>query len=351
MSLIRLTLAVPLIVAVGLTACASAAVAQPPVDNTQVTYDTTGARLDAHDGMIVQDTAGTSWLYGTSYACGFKVGQPSPWCGVRVYQSTDLQTWTPAGVGGFAFDPAPWQDRCSGDHFGCFRPHVQLRPDGVWVMWLNVAQSSTGYAVLTAPSPAGPWTETATPPHLAVNDGSGMPYGDETIYRVPGAPATAYIAYTAIGHNPTTHRLVVEKLDPTWTTGTGQFVTLPKSPVEAPALFKRGALWYLTYSDPACAYCITGTSYATAPGPLGPWTQRTNIRPGSCGGQPAAVNVLKTAGGVLRYVYQTDRWVQPAPGPGPVLNQTNANNYLAPLTFNADGTIPTQACVAQWTFS
>jgi hypothetical protein len=329
--------------------------AQVPVDNTQPTFDTTGNRLDAHDGMIVQDVAGTSWLFGTSYACGFMLAQPSPWCGVRVYRSTDLQTWTPAGVAdGLAFDPAPWQDRCSGDHFGCFRPHVQLRPDGTWVMWLNVAQAPDGYAVLTAPAPQGPWTEVATPPRLAVSDGSGMAFGDETIYRVPGSPATAYIVYTAIDHSPppTTHKLVVELLDPTWTTGTGQHVVIAKTPVEAPGLFKRGATWYLTYSDPACAYCVTGTSYATAPNPLGAWTQRGSIRAGSCGGQPTAVDVLKTASGVLRYVYQTDRWVQPAAGqPGPVPNQTLANNYLAPLAFNADGTLAPHTCTPTWTFS
>jgi beta-xylosidase len=323
--------------------------AQAVVDNSHVTYDVTGARLDAHDGMVVQDAAGTAWLFGTSYGCGFVLGQPSPWCGVKVYRSTDLQTWTPTGL---AFDPITWQDRCSGDHFGCFRPHVAMRPDGVWVMWLNVGHSAAGYAVLTAPAPQGPWTEVAAPPHLAVSDGSQMPYGDETIYPDPASPATAYLVYTAIGHDPSTHALVVERLDPTWTTGTGQFVRLPKTPTEAPGLFRRGTVWYLLYSDPACAYCVTGTSYATAPGPLGPWTQRASIRAGSCGGQPAAVNVLKGASGSTTYVYQTDRWVQPASGqPGPVLTQTNANNYLAPLTFASNGLIPTQACIGTWTFN
>ena len=333
------------------TAAHAAAGTRAVVDNTHVTYDTTGERLDAHDGMIVQDAAGTSWLVGTSYGCGFTLGQPSPWCGVKVYRSTDLQTWTPAGaVSGLAFDPATWQARCSGDQFGCFRPHVQLRPDGTWVMWVNVAHSPHGYAVLTSPAPQGPYVEVPSPPHLAVSDSSGMPFGDQAIYRDPGSPSTAYIAYTAIGHNPSTHRLVVERLDPTWTTGTGQFVVLPKTPVEAPALFRRGGLWYLTYSDPACAYCVTGTSYATATNPLGPWTQRASIRAGSCGGQPAAVDVLKGAGGSLTYVYQTDRWVQPASGqPGPVGNQAAANNYIAPLTFAASGLIPTQACVGTWT--
>lgn len=330
-------------------ACQPPTGAQAAVDNSVVTHDTTGARLDAHDGMITQDPAGTAWLVGTSYGCGFLLNQPSPWCGVKVYRSTDLQTWTPVGAsGGYAFDPGPWQDRCSGDNFGCFRPHIARRPDGVWVMWLNVARSTAGFAVLTAPAPQGPYTE-VTAPHLAMNDGSGMPEGDETIYADPANPSTAYLAYTAIGHNPSTHRLIVERLDSTWTSGTGRYTVLAKTPVEAPGLFRRGNLWYLTYSDPACAYCITGTTYATAPGPLGPWTTRTSIRSGSCGGQPAGVDVLRGHSGTVYYVYQVDRWAQGTPSPVP--NQTGANNYIAPLRFNTDGTLPVHACVATWTFS
>lgn len=37
-------------------------------------------------------------------------------------------------------------------------------------------------------------------------------------------------------------------------------------------MFRRGDRYYVTYSDPNCGYCTTGTSYLTAPSPLGPWT-------------------------------------------------------------------------------
>ena len=113
-------------------------------------------------------------------------------------------------------------------------------------------------------------------------------------------------------------------------------------------MFKRGSTWYLVYSDPACAYCITGASYATAPSPLGPWTVRTQLRAGSCGGQ-TAVDVLRGPSGATYYVWQIDRWAQGSGGGLP--NQFTANNYLAPLSFAADGTIPAQTCVPTWTFS
>lgn len=338
--------------AAALAAVALAAAAAARVDNTQIVYDVYGARLDAHDGTVVQDPAGTAWLVGTAYGCGYRLNQPSPWCGVRVYRSTDLQTWTPAGaVGGtLAFDPfgPEWQFRCGGQVFGCFRPHVARRPDGTWVMWINVAHSTAGYAVLTAPAPGGPYVE-AAPPQLAVNDGSAMPYGDQDITPDPGRPGVAWIAYTAINHagGGHVHDIVVERLDDTWTTGTGEFARLGKTLVEAPALFARGGRWYLLYSDPACPYCVTTAGWATAPSPLGPWTA-SPARLTACVGQPADVNQLRRPAGGDVWVYQTDRWAQS--GGTFAANQYRANTYLAPLVFAADGSISAHQCTGLWTF-
>ncbi|MEN3361055.1 MAG: hypothetical protein V7637_5037 [Mycobacteriales bacterium] len=337
---------------------ATAAAAVVQVDNSKITYDTFGARIDAHDGRIVQDPAGVLWLFGTSYGCGFRFNKPSAYCGVRVYRSTDAQTWTPAGaVGGmYAFDALgpEWQNLCGGAAFGCFEAMPARRPDGTWVMWIQAGHLHAGYRVLTAPAPGGPYTPTGVDPVLAVSDGSGLPYGAETIYPDPTDPATAWLAYTTIDHvtKPGTsiHDIVVEKLDPTWTTGGGPHVRLGLLHSEGPGLFKRGNTWYLTYSDPACAYCATGTGWATAPSPLGPWSAtRGQLRSGSCGGQPTGVDVLRGSAGKTWYVWQVDRWVR---GPNNTLipNQYLANNYLAPITFNANGSIPVQTCTGRWTF-
>lgn len=322
-----------------------------PVDNAHVTYDTVGAKVDAHDGKIVQDpVSGLYWLFGTSYGCGFAFTSPAvtPWCGVRVYRSSDLQTWIPAGaVGGmYAFDPfgSDYQTECNSAAFGCFEPHPARRPDGTWVMWVNAIRDPAGYIVLTADAPGGPYTRVATSPALALGptrDGSG--YGAEDITVDPNDPATAYLTYTMLGtHN---HQIAVEQLDPTWTTGTGRVATLPEIHVEAPSMFKRGALWYLSYSDPACPYCNNaGSSYDTATNPFGPWTKRGTPWANSCVGQHTGISEL--AG---QYVYESDRWVQKPTG-GFQPNQYGANNYLAPVTFNADGTIPPQRCIPTWTF-
>jgi hypothetical protein len=179
-----------------------------------------------------------------------------------------------------------------------------------------------------------------------------MPFGDETIYRDPTVPGgtAAWVVYVAIDHGsvPARHKLVVERLNSTWTSGTGRFVKLAPPMVEAPSMFWRAGRWYLTYSDPACPYCVTGTSYAMARGPLGPWSVKGRISSDSCRGQPAAVNTLRSAGGAVRYIGQTDRWRQLPAGFDP--NQYLATTYLVPLSFRADGTLPAQPCIRTWTF-
>lgn len=357
-------------VVLALTSTSSAAAATP-VNNAVVTVDTAGERLDAHDGTIVPDDFAAPrsyWQVGTSYGCGFRWNVPgTTWCGIRVYRSTDLSRWTPAGaVGGkYAFDattPA-WQSRCGGTlAVGCFRPHIAKRPDGTWVMWVNAPATAAGYVVLTAPAPGGPYTEVATPPRLAVGNGTTITYGDFDITPDPADPAVAWIVYTVIDSTlPRTsggavvHDLVAEKLDPTWTTGSGRKRRFGLSLAEAPGLWRRGAYWYLTFADPACPYCSgTGTAYSRVSwtaGPLGGWSGRRRISANSCSGQTADVDHFWSPSHQAVSVWAVDRWVRNAAGTSFDPNQARANNYLAPLTYNPDGTIPVQPCRAAWTFS
>lgn len=95
----------------------------------------------------------------------------------------------------------------------------------------------------------------------------GVNNGDHDVFV--DRDGTAYLAFTdwKVGGE-----IVVAELDPTYLSGTGRFVRTGTRATEAPSLFRRGDRYYLTYSDPNCGYCITGTSYVTASSPLGPWT-------------------------------------------------------------------------------
>ncbi|MDO8211073.1 family 43 glycosylhydrolase [Conexibacter sp. CPCC 206217] len=231
-------------------------------------FDTDGNAIDAHDGEI-QRFGDTYYLYGTSYGCGFAWQTPgSPFCGFRVYSSPDLVRWTDRGPLFDATTPT-WQQRCNGSTYGCFRPHVVYNAKTKrYVLWINTYDVSVGYRVFTARSPTGLFTEQAVP-RLAVNDEipPGVNNGDHDVFV--DRDGTAYLAFTDWR---TSGELIVEKLDRSYLSGTGEFVRLGTRNTEAPSLFRRGNRYYVTYSDPNCGYCATGTSYVSAPSPLGPWT-------------------------------------------------------------------------------
>lgn len=301
-----------------------------------IRFSTAGAAVDAHDGEIAYFN-GTYYLYGTSYGCGFEWGKKdAPFCGFKVYTSTDLSQWTDKG---FLFDARTpvWQTRCNGSTYGCFRPHVIYnKKTKQYVLWINVYDNRTGFRVFTSKKPTGPFTEVAEP-RLAVNsDGAiaGLNNGDHDTFV--DEDGTAYLAYTDWQTKGT---IVIEKLSADYLTGTGEHVkAVTKGNTEAPALFRRGSSYYLLYSDPNCGYCSgTGTSYKRAAAPLGPWSEGTKISDNSCGGQPSFVSFLKLNGDSV-FLYGSDLWNNAAK------NEALANYFWAPLSFTADGGITPIGC-------
>jgi hypothetical protein len=205
-----------------------------------------------------------------------------------------------------------------------------------YVLWINVYDNRVGFRVFTSRSPVGPFTEVANP-RLAVNSDSavaGLNNGDHDTFV--DEDDTGYIAYTDWRTNGT---IVIEKLSPDYLTGTGEHVkAVTSGRTEAPSLFRRKGIYYVTYSDPNCGYCSgTGTSYKTAPSPLGPWSAGIKISDSSCGGQPSFVSVIRLQDDML-FLYGSDLWNNAAK------NEALANYYWAPLHFAADGSILPMKC-------
>ena len=281
--------------------------------------------VDAHDGTVVQD-GGTYWLFGTAYNCGFALRTPGTrWCGISAFSSTDFVSWTPRGM---AVEPTElWQQRCAPPRFGCFRPHVARSPaTGKWVLWVNTYDTAAGYRILVAPSPAGPWVETAQPT-LAEGRGELPGRGDHDL--LVDTAGRGWLAYTVISKGLPAD-IAVERLTPDLTSGTGEVVRLGLGVVEAPALFEREGRFFLAYSDPACPYCPASTGLATAPSPLGPWRVVSPLSQRSCAGQVAEVSQLRLAGGPI-WLYVSDRWVKGNP------NQAAATLWWEPLHFLTNG--------------
>ena len=324
---------------------AAVVASSPPVqvqnftaDGKQLTrFDTAGDAIDAHDGEIAY-FQGTYYLYGTSYDCGFAwQNKKAPFCGFKVYSSPDMVSWTDQG---FLFDAQTpvWQTRCNGNTYGCFRPHVIFnQKTKQYVLWINVYDNKVGFRVFTSPSPKGPFKEVAEPT-LAMDSNApvaGLNNGDHDTFV--DDDRTAYLAYTDWRSKGA---IVIEQLTPDYLSGANRFVkNITEGKTEAPALFKRRGIYYVTYSDPNCGYCSgTGTSYRTASSPLGPWSPGTKISDNSCGGQPSFVSTIKLGTDSL-FLYGSDLWNNAA------RNEALANYYWAPLVFNEDGSIKPMECL------
>ena len=303
----------------------------------QVTrFSSPGEAIDAHDGEIAAFN-GVYYLYGTSYGCGFEWGRKSaPFCGFKVYSSKDLEHWTDLGALFDASTPV-WQTRCNGSTYGCFRPHVIYnKKTRRYVLWINVYDNRVGFRVFTSKNPAGPFKEAAEP-RLAVNSDSavaGLNNGDHDTFV--DDDGNGYIAYTDWRSKGS---IVIEKLTPDYLSGSGEHVKgITPGNTEAPSLFRRNGICYLLYSDPNCGYCSgTGTSYRTAPHPLGPWSGGKKISDNSCGGQPSFVSAIRLNGSMV-YLFGSDLWNNAAK------NEALANYYWAPLSFAADGSINPMVC-------
>ncbi|MEX2526236.1 MAG: family 43 glycosylhydrolase [Gemmatimonadota bacterium] len=291
-------------------------------------FDVEGNALDVHGGEILFHD-GLYYWYGEYYACGFQwQTSGTPFCGFRVWTSPDLRNWTDRGK---LFEVTePWQVMCGGQGSGCFRPHILRSPaTGRWVLWFNGYDAPGGFYIFEADSPLGPFHHRHDP-----SPAQGVPpqRGDHNLFA--DEDGTGYLVYTLWPKGD----IVVEELTPDYLATTGQHVVLGVDFVEAPALFRRGDRYYLTLSDPACGYCETGTSYLTAPDPLGPWSDPRKITTTSCGGQPGHVSTLPGSDGSTWYLYSSDLWNYRE------FNQATATQYISPLVFDDDGEIRPITC-------
>jgi Glycosyl hydrolases family 43 len=304
-------------------------------------FDVDGNALDAHDGSLLQ-VGDVFYLYGTSYDCGYRYQQNSSFCGFKVYSSPDLVHWTDRG-----YIIAP------GACGFCFRPHVVFNAStGRYVLW---ADAGGRYLVATSTAPTGIFSP-APDPALAV--GGAV---DESLFV--DTDGAGYVI-----HNTTqvaaglTADLVVERLTPDYLTTTGQYVRLGLGDVEAFTVFKRNGIYHALMSDPSCAYCSGATGEMTATSMLGPWSgawydpngvhqsgraeprwRARIVNADNCGGQPLASFPIVAADGSTGYYFMSDRWNNRAP------NESLANFYIGPMSFDAAGTLQSFDCVGRFT--
>jgi hypothetical protein len=344
--------AVLLLVAMLLGACSpQAAGALAPAASVTLTG------VDLHDGQVYKDGS-TYYMVGTMYGCGFTWQTTSPWCGFGVSTASALEgPWSSPQLLFPAAAPDPYnpghtyQQTCGTGGGGCFSPRMVKRSgwganDGVWVLWFNAPSYVTSglgsaphaYMIMGCNGPAGPCGASA-----------GAPYGTThrpTLHQCNGANGDPGISASSDGTSiyllcPMigTTSVAVEQLSKWGSDGTGVGATnvAGLSLVEAMGMWRDAATgtWVMTYSDVRCGYCAgTGTGYATAPGPLGPWTAPGNTGVGapanarrlisadSCGGQPDTVSVIDG-----QAWQKLDLWTGQ-------MNETSAGLHFEPLSYS-----------------
>ncbi|MGI5208782.1 family 43 glycosylhydrolase [Spirillospora sp. CA-108201] len=250
-----------------------------PGGEQTVRFDTDGNAVDAHDGAI-QRFGDTYYLYGTSYDCGYQWQVNTSFCGFKVYSSPDLVHWTDRGN---VVQPR--------DCKFCFRPHaVYNETTRKYVLWVNDQEAADRFRVYTADRPTGPFTEQPVP------DLPGGTHCTADLDVFVDDDGSGYLACSNAGWH-----VAVIKLTSDYLRAAGPYDVTGVTRVEAPSIFKRNGVYYLTMSDPNCGYCTaTGTSYLTATSPLGPWTGRD--------AWSAADGVLTAKGGLYGLSQQGEDW-------------------------------------------
>jgi hypothetical protein len=308
------------------TGCSSLDRAQTPrfrqvtVQNTEPRRDVNGEMIDAHDGCL-QFFDGRYYLYGTAYgrSAGFGINNR-----FRVYSSADLERWQ--------FEGELIEEPPRGV---LYRPYVVFNPKTrKYVLWFNwypeLWDGCMGVAV--SDTPVGPFKIANLNVQLsqtADHPGDGSLFVDND--------GTGYFIYTVIGQG---HAIRIERLTPDFLGSTGAASEVLGTHCEAPAMFRRGDLYYALF-DSNCCFCTggSGARVFVASSPLGPYAQRSNINRNAAGKPIIAAQQTFVARIPMRdgfaYFWMGDRWGSRPDG----IKGHDIQYWSAPMQFAADGSI------------
>ncbi len=270
-----------------------------------VWLDTDGQPIQAHGGGVLFEK-GTYYWFGENKDAPNTSSEKALLAridavGISCYSSKDLVHWKNEGV----VLPAVKED-----------PGHDLHPSGVierpkvvfnartkrYVMWLHVDSADYKKAragVAVADRPTGPYR------YLGSIRPDGGESRDMTLFK--DDDGRAYLVYSS-EWNATTH---LSLLSDDYLKPVGQVVRIFEGQYrEAPAVFKRGGLYYLVSSG-CTGWYPNRALYATAPKMTGPWTVQGNPLLGpdaewSYFGQSAYV--LPVAGKRDAFILMLDRW-------------------------------------------
>lgn len=270
------------------TAGPAQAAARTIVNGTGFT-DTSGAVLHAHGGGVIKVGSFYYWF-------GEDRNPDNTFRYVDAYRSTDLKSWE---FRGHVLSQSSASELSTAY---IERPKVIYNAaTGKFVMWMH-KENGTDYsearaAVAVSSTVDGTYTY----------QGSFRPLGQymsRDITTFVDTDGTAYMV-SAANENYDLH---IYKLTADYT-GIASLVAnpWPGGHREAPALFKRGGVYFMLTSG-ATGWSPNQQQYATATSPAGPWTSMTNVGDSTAyGSQTAYVLPVQGTSGTS-YLYMGDRW-------------------------------------------
>ncbi|MFD7813549.1 RICIN domain-containing protein [Streptomyces sp. NPDC059785] len=290
------------------TAAPAQAAPQTLTNGTQFT-DTTGAAVHAHGGGVLKVGSYYYWF-------GENRNADNTFRYVDAYRSTDLKNWE---FRAHVLSQSSSSELASAN---IERPKVMYNAStGKFVMWMH-KENGTDYsearaAVATSSTVDGAYTW----------QGSFQPLGqymsrDITVFT--DSDGTGYMVSAAREN----YDLHIYRLTADYT-GIAALVAnpWPGGHREAPALFKRGSVYFMLTSG-ATGWSPNQQQYATATSLAGPWSAMTNVGDSTAyGSQTAYVLPVQGTSGTS-YLYLGDRWGNSFGG------TVNDSRYVwAPLTF------------------
>ncbi|MFF4543865.1 RICIN domain-containing protein [Streptomyces sp. NPDC001435] len=270
------------------TASPAAAAAGTVTNGSQFT-DTSGAVVHAHGGGVIK-------VGGYYYWFGEDRNSDNTFRSVDAYRSTDLRTWefrnrvltqSSAAELGTAYIERP--------------KVIYNAATGKFVMWMHkengVDYSQARAAVAVSDTIDGTYTY----------QGSFRPLGQYMSRDLTAYVDTDGTAYMVSAANEN-YDLHIYRLTADYTAVAGLVANpWPGGHREAPALFKRGGVYFMLTSG-ATGWNANQQQYATATSLSGPWTAWTNIGDSTAYNSQTAYVLPVTGTSGTSYLYMGDRW-------------------------------------------
>ena len=291
------------------TLVAQAAPLAAPVTITNATQfrDTANNVVHAHGGGVIKVGSYYYWF-------GENRNADNTFRYVSAYRSTDLKTWE------FRANVLTQSSAAELNSANIERPKVIYNAStGKYVMWMH-KEGASDYSEARAAVASSSTIDGAYTYH-----GSFRPLGhmsrDITLFNDNG---TAYMI-SAANENYDLHiyRLSSDYL--TVSTLVGNF--WPGGHREAPALFKRGSVYFLLTSG-ATGWSPNQAKYATASSISGPWTGWQNVGDGTTFGSQSTYVLPIQGTSTTSYLYMGDRWAGAWGGP-----VSDSQYVWLPITF------------------